>query len=142
MSKSYGFNQSILKGGLTKDPELKYTKDGLAYLTFSLACSTRVRKNGQLEDVVDYVPCKAWGSYAEVIGKYCVKGTQLLVIGRIRTDKYEGKDGKTVWSTYTLVNNVMFAGGKRRDETQPAEAANVNPDMGTDFSDCAEDIPF
>ena len=142
MARKVGFNQVILKGGIVKDPELKYTKDNVAFLRFNLACPCQVQKNGQREEVVDYVPCMAWGNRAEVIGKYCVKGTQIFIAGKVKTDKYDGKDGQTVWTPYVLVQDIQFAGGKRKDNAQPEPAgpSNVNPDMGVDFG--AEDIPF
>lgn len=140
MSKSYGFNQSILKGGLVKDPELRHTNNNIAFLSFSLACPCRTMKNGQWEDGVDYVPCKAWGSSAELIGKYCEKGTQLFIVGKTKTDSYKDKDGKTVWNTYTLVSTVQFAGGRRKDEARQPEPSNINPVMGFDFSDGPQDM--
>ena len=113
---SKGFNQVILKGGLTKDPEVRYTQSGTACLRFSLACGYNVKRDGEWEEAVDYVSCKAWGSRAEYIGKYAVKGSQFFVEGKLKTDQYEGKDGKTVWDTYVLVSDVQFCGGKRKDD--------------------------
>ena len=136
-----GFNQSILKGGLTRDPDVRYTTNGTAFLNFTLACGYQVNKNGQWEDAVDYVSCRAWGNRAEAIGKYCQKGSQLFIEGKFRTDRYEGKDGKTQYATYVLVQDVQFCGGKRRDGGQDS----VPPIETGDPIDISEDfsgIPF
>lgn len=115
-----GFNKVLLLGGLTKDPEVRFGQNGgSAYLRFSLACgySTKDRSTGEWKDATDYVPCLAFGKVAEVIGKYCVKGSQLHVEGKVQTSKYQ-KDGRDVWDTHILVSGVILAGGKRRDDGQ------------------------
>ena len=115
-----GFNKVLLLGGLTKDPEVRFGQNGgNAYLRFSLACgySVKDRSTGEWKDATDYVPCVAFGKVAEVIGKYCVKGSQLHVEGKVQTSKYQ-KDGRDVWDTNVLVSSVILAGGKRRDDGQ------------------------
>lgn len=115
-----GYNKVILLGGLTRDPEVRYGQNGgSAYLRFSLACgySVKDRGTGGWREATDYVPCLAFGKTAEVIGKYCVKGSQLHVEGKVQTSKYQ-KNGRDVWVTSVLVSGITLAGGKRREDGQ------------------------
>ena len=114
---SKGYNKVILLGGLTKDPDVKQTQGGTPYLRFNLACGYSVKdQDGQWTEKTDYVPCTAWGNVAEAIEKYCVKGSQLMVEGKVFTNKYKDRDGKDVWDTSVRVSSVCFAGGRRKDE--------------------------
>lgn len=113
---SKGVNKVMLLGGLTKDPEVRYTQDRKAVLRFNLACGYQVKRNGQWEDEADYVPCVAFDARAEVIAKYCVKGSQLFIEGKVKTNNYKNKDGNTVWETHVQVQDIRFAGGRRKDE--------------------------
>ena len=115
-----GYNKVILLGGLTRDPEVRYGQNGgSAYLRFSLACgySVKDRGTGGWREATDYVPCLAFGKTAEVIGKYCVKGSQLHVEGKGQTSKYQ-KNGRDMWDTSVLVSGIILAGGKRREDGQ------------------------
>ena len=124
-----GYNKVTLLGGLTRNPEVRYGRNGgSAYLRFSLACgySMKDRDSGEWKDATDYVPCLAFGRTAEVIGRYCVKGSQLHIEGKVQTTKYQ-KDGRDVWDTRVLVSGVILARGKRREDEQPQNNNGVYP---------------
>lgn len=121
---SRGYNKAVLLGGLTKDPELKYTQGGTAYMRFTLACGYSVKdKDGQWVEKADYVPCTAWDNVAATIAKYCVKGSQLFAEGKVFTNTYKDKGGNNVWDTSVRVDNIRFAGGRRKDEGGSAGAS-------------------
>ena len=122
---SKGFNKVVLLGGLTRDPELKQS-GSTTYLRFSLACGYSVNRDGQWEEAVDYVPCVAFGKTAKLIAQYCVKGTQIFCDGKTVTQKYQ-KDGRDVWDTHVLVQEIRFAGGKRKDDSDPSPSAPEPP---------------
>ena len=139
-----GFNKVLLLGGLTKDPEVRFGQNGgNAYLRFSLACgySVKDRSTGEWKDATDYVPCVAFGKVAEVIGKYCVKGSQLHVEGKVQTSKYQ-KDGRDVWDTNVLVSSVILAGGKRRDDGQVAGGGYAHKPQGQSGNWGKDDFPM
>ena len=143
---SRGYNKVVLLGGLTKDPELKYTQGGTAYMRFSLACGYFAKdKDGQWVEQADYVPCTAWDKVAETIAKYCVKGSQLFAEGKVFTNTYKDKGGNNVWDTSVRISNIRFAGGKRKDEGENAgfdarasqssgRSSSGRDDFPTDFS--------
>lgn len=116
-------NAVVLVGRLTRDPELKYTQSGLAYLRFILAVNRRT-KNGEQE--ADFITCVAWRKQAENMANYLSKGSLVGVEGRIQTGNYE-KDGQRIYTTDVIVNNVQFL-ESRRDSTNTAPAqSNYQP---------------
>ena len=120
---SKGFNKVNLLGGLTRDPEVKQGNSGAAYIRFSLACGyyTKDKATGEFKEQVDYINCTAFGKNAENIGKHCIKGSQLFIDGKIKNSKFEHK-GETKYETYILVEDIYFAGGKRKDEQGQAQS--------------------
>jgi single-strand DNA-binding protein len=125
-------NRVILKGRVVRDLELKHVgANNTAVVNFTLAVDKRTSKDKEKQ--VDYISSKALGKTAEFIAKYFSKGKEMLVEGRIDTGSYE-KDGKKVYTTEVLVENVEFTngggnGGKKEDEPTPETA----PEEELDF---------
>ena len=95
-------NKVELLGRLTKDIELKYTQnDNKAITRFTLAVP---RKNKNKE--VDYIGCIAWVKTAELLQKYCKKGSQIGLVGRLQIGQYDDKDGKRVYTTDVVVEEL------------------------------------
>ena len=91
-------NQVILVGRLTKEPELKYTKDGKGYCNFTLAVSREFKK-----DETDFINCVAWDKRAEAIANYVKKGNKLGIIGRLQIDK-----NNDIFYTKIAVEKIEF----------------------------------
>src|SRR5512138_1837499 len=86
------FNQVILVGNLTRDPELRYTPKGTAIAEFGLAINrTWKDESGETKEEVTFVDINAFGRQAEVIGQYLKKGRPVLVEGRLKLDTWEDK---------------------------------------------------
>ncbi|AKQ08631.1 putative single-stranded DNA-binding protein [Bacillus phage PBC5] len=101
-------NKVILIGRLTKQPDLRYTPNGVAVATFTLAV-TRDRKNKQTDEYeTDFINCVVWQKQAETVANYVQKGHRLAVVGRWQTRNYEGNDGKRVYVNECLVESFDF----------------------------------
>lgn len=100
-------NNVNLIGRLTRDADIRYTSGGIAIANFSIAVNRRIRKDSN-EQEADFISCVAFGKTAELIEKYVNKGNRIGVVGRIQTGKYENKDGKTVYTTDVIVENLEF----------------------------------
>ena len=147
-----GLNQVTLMGGLTRDPELKHTPSGMAVLRFTLGIGySKKVGDGKYEDAADFPTCIAFGKTAETIAKYVGKGSQIMVLGKIQTGKYEPKDGSgTKYTTDVLVNEIRFVGSKKSTENTAHGQAKANgfasQDFPVDFSELDSDneveIPF
>lgn len=100
-------NRVILVGRLTKDPELRYTPNGVAVATFTLAVN-RPFKNQEGETEADFINCVVWRRPAENVANFLKRGSLAGVDGRIQTRNYEGQDGKRVYVTEVLAESVQF----------------------------------
>lgn len=98
-------NKVFLIGRLTNDPELRENENS-KMAKFTLAVN-------RLKEGADFINCIAWNKTAEVISKYFKKGSQLALEGRINTGSYE-KDGKKVYTTDIIVENITFIGSKEK----------------------------
>lgn len=104
-------NKALLIGRLTKDPELRSTSTGRNVCQFSIAVNRNfTNANGERE--ADFINCVVWDKQAENLVKYQKKGNQIAVDGRIQTRNYEDKDGKRVYVTEILANNISFLDSK------------------------------
>ena len=102
-------NNCVLLGRITNDLELKSTNSDKKYTKFILAC----RRN---EKESDFISCIAWSKTAEFITKYMKKGSQVCISGRLQTGSYDDKDGKKVYTTDVIIEEVDFAESKKEKE--------------------------
>ena len=131
-------NKVVLIGRLTKDPESRVVRSGDKDMTvakFSVAVNRRGKDAG-----TDFISCTAFGSTAETICKYFVKGKMIAVCGRIQTGSYTNKEGQKVYTTDVIVDEFDFCESKKDGETQ--DAPQPTPEM-MDIPDGLEDeLPF
>ncbi|MBM7693560.1 single-strand DNA-binding protein [Peribacillus deserti] len=110
-------NRIVLVGRLTKDPELRYTPNGVPVATFTLAVN-RTFTNQQGEREADFINCVIWRKPAENVANFLKKGSLAGVDGRLQTRNYEGQDGKRVYVTEVLAESVQFL--------EPRNSSNSN----------------
>ena len=96
-------NKAFLIGNLTKAPEMRYTPNGVAVATFTVAVSRRFKK-----EETDYLNVVAWRGLAENCGKYLVKGQKVAVFGEIQTRSYEANDGTKRYITEIVADDIEF----------------------------------
>jgi single-strand DNA-binding protein len=116
-------NRVILIGRLTKDPELRYTPAGVAVTQFTLAVD-RQFSGSKEEREADFIPIVTWRQLAETCANYLRKGRLAAVEGRIQVRNYENNEGRRVYVTEVIADNVRFlesanreGGGQGRDES-------------------------
>lgn len=108
-----GINKVILLGNLGKDPEVRSTAQGMTIARFSLATGERKKdQGGQWVDHTEWHNIVVFGKTAELCQKYLKKGRQVFVEGRIRTNKWQDKEGKDRYTTEILADAVQFVGGR------------------------------
>ena len=126
-------NKVVLIGRLARDPEMRTTANGNTSTNFTLAVSRNfTNQNGERD--ADFINCVAWRRLAETIGKYCTKGSQIAVDGRIQTRSYDAQDGTKRYVTEVIVDNMEFVGSKNGNATMSSGNNNNfednNHDMG------------
>jgi single-strand DNA-binding protein len=105
-------NKVILVGHLGKDAETKFTPGGAAVTRFSVATNRRWKdkQSGEWKEETDWSNVVLWQS--ENLANYLTKGKQVYVEGRLQTRSYEDKDGKKVYSTEVVADDVILLGGQ------------------------------
>ena len=107
-------NRVILIGRLTRDPELRYTPSGVAVTQFTLAVDRPFTAQGG-EREADFIPVVTWRQLAETCANYLRKGRLTAVEGRIQVRNYENNEGKRVYVTEVIADNVRFLESSNRE---------------------------
>ncbi|MCM3740141.1 single-stranded DNA-binding protein [Oceanobacillus luteolus] len=100
-------NRVVLVGRLTRDPDLRYTPNGVAVANFNIAVN-RPFSNQQGEREADFINGVVWRRQAENLANFMKKGSLIGVDGRLQTRSYEGQDGKTVYVTEVVADSIQF----------------------------------
>lgn len=110
-------NKVLLAGHLTRDVELKYTEAGTAIAHFGVAVSRKWKdKDGEQKEEVCFVDCNAFARTAEVICEFMVKGSPILIEGRLRFNQWETTDGQKRSTLRVVVESFQFVpDGKGKD---------------------------
>jgi single-strand DNA-binding protein len=135
------FNKTIQAGNLTRDPELRFTQDGVPVCEFGLAVN-RVRSKDK--DAVDFFDVTAWRELGETIANYKKKGDPVLVEGRLTYSSWDAQDGsgaKRSKVTLTAENVQFLGGGASNGERDPAAGRGGREEVETGEEQW-EDIPF
>ena len=159
-------NKVILIGRLARDPELRTTPNNLSVATFAIAVSRPfVGQNGGAPET-DFINCVVWRRQAENLAKYCRKGSQIAVEGRIQTRNYTAQDGTRRYITEVMCDSITFLGAKSDNQGsaptyndnnyQPSYSQSVEPismpttdisedpfkDFGEEITLSDDDLPF
>jgi len=107
------FNQVILMGNLTRDPELRQTPNGTSVTSFSLALNRSYKgADGNWQEVTDFIDIVAWGPLGERVAQYLSKGRPCLVNGRLQSRSWDDKETGAKRSKVEVVaQDVTFLGG-------------------------------
>ena len=108
------YNQVLLMGNVTRDPQLKQLPNGSSVADFGLATNRKYRTAaGEDKEETCFVDCAAFGKQAEVIHQYCQKGKPLFIEGRLKYDTWEdAKSGAKRNKLSVIVENFQFLGSK------------------------------
>jgi len=134
-------NRVVLIGRLTKDPELRYTPNGVAVTNFTLAVE-RNFKNAQGEKETDFFACVVYKQLAELCANYLAKGKLASVDGRIQIRTYNDKDGQKHWVTEIIGENVQFLSPKDSGGGSPESPSSSGKGSFGHEVNLDDDIPF
>jgi single-strand DNA-binding protein len=151
-------NKVILVGNLGRDPETRYMPDGAAITNVSVATSFQWndKASGEKKEETEWHRVVFRGKLAEVAGEYLKKGSQVYVEGRLRTRKWQDKEGQDKYTTEIVAERMQMlgsraGGGEPRGEPRgepPVESKATEPKGGAakkpagKFDDMEDDIPF
>jgi single-strand DNA-binding protein len=143
-------NKILLIGHLGRDPEIRYTPDGVAVATFSLATSESwTDKNGSRQEHTEWHNIVAWNKLADLSKRYLSKGRQVYIEGRIRSRDWTDRDGNKRRSTEVIATQMVLLGSRPQGAeagVQPMEPSGRAPaESDQPFGDAGitdSDIPF
>ena len=136
-------NKVILVGRITAKPELRYSTNNTAITKTNIAVNREYKnKNGEYE--TDFIPCVFYNKLAERVCEWVDKGDLVGITGRYETSSYE-KDGKKVYTSNVVVENVYFLSQKKKTENKKnnkAEMNNLFEEFSNEVELKEEDLPF
>lgn len=139
-------NKAILMGRLTRDPEVRYSQgaEPLAIARWVLAIDRRGRRDASGNDqTADFIPCVAFGARAEFAEKYFRQGIKIVLAGRIQTGSYTNKEGRKVYTTEVIVEEVDFAESRRSSGLDgPAPSSTEDGGFMSIPEGIENDLPF
>ena len=135
-------NKVVIIGRTTKDIEIKATSTGTSVVEFSVAVR-RNFKNANGENESDFFNCVAYSKLAETIGRYVKKGDMIGLEGRLQTRNYTNREGKKVYVTEIIAENIEFLQTKKQEEQKPS-FADDDPFKNANLVEVSDDegLPF
>lgn len=147
MSRDY--NRVILMGRLAKDPDMRRTPAGTLVARVSLATGRewKDKTTGEKKSETEFHPIVAWGAVADTLERYCKKGKQLHIEGRLHSYNYDDKNGVRKWVTEVVAENIiMMSDGKGSGQTAGASAPSAQTQAqyypGTDATSLRGEMGF
>ena len=161
-------NKVILVGNLGRDPETRYMPEGGAVTNVSIATTDtwKDKTSGEKKEATEWHRVVFFNRLAEIAGEYLKKGSQVYVEGRLRTRKWQDKEGQDKYSTEIVCDTMQMLGGRQgmgegggrggersADRGEPADSRGGPPPEGRPatagakkpagkFDDMEDDIPF
>ncbi len=164
-------NKVILVGNLGRDPETRFSPDGAAICNVSLATTSqwKDKTSGERKEETEWHRVVFYNRLAEIAGEYLKKGRSIYVEGRLKTRKWQDKEGQDRWSTEIVADQMQMLGsreegggggggggyGRQRQESPSESAATASSgssgsrgggggggSRGGSFDDSDDDIPF
>ena len=147
------FNKIIVVGNLGRDPELRYTPQGIAVCDFSMATNERKRdKSGEMQEVATWFRITLWRNLAENAAKYLKKGSQVYIEGRLSIEEWTDRDGNNRQTLAVQATDMHFLSGGRSEmqsgdgspTSEFAGPSNEPPEQESPRTASAgdDDIPF
>lgn len=141
-------NQCQFIGRLGKDVETRYLPEGSAVSSFSLACNWK----GKESEGVEWIRIVAFGKLAEICAKYLHSGSQVYISGRMRTRKWQDKEGNDRYTTEIIADRMQMLGGRKEGDSAADYAKAKGGSAGSapppkqrtpgGFDEMDDDIPF
>lgn len=152
-------NKVIILGNLGRDPEVRYTPNGAAVCNLRIATTRnwKSRESGERQEETEWHSVVMYDRQAEIAGEYLNKGRAVYIEGRLKTRKWQDKEGQDRYTTEIVADSMQLLGGvdggeggdKGRETPRPAPAPRREPPAqrpapksSTGFDDMDDDIPF
>ncbi len=141
------FNKIILVGNLGRDPDLRYTPQGTAVCSFTMATNERRKdRSGELQDLTTWFRVTIWGRQAETASQYLTKGRPVYIEGRLRVEEWTDKDNKQRYTLEVHATDMQFISTGNGNSAAAAGAAGGGGALGAmkpaDDLEFGDEIPY
>ena len=134
-----GLCKAILIGHLGRDPEVRYTPEGLAVANFSVAATEKIKG----EDRTQWFRITAFGKLGEICGEFLSKGRQVYIEGRLQTSEWEDREGNKRFTVEVIASQMQMLGTRDSSSThRPPAGAGVSEQSPENDAPHDDDIPF
>jgi len=146
-----GVNKVIVVGNLGSDPDTRYVPSGSAVTNLSIATSEtwKDKQTGEQKERTEWHKVAMFGRLAEIAAEYLRKGSQVYIEGKLRTRKWQDKDGKDRWTTEIIADEMQMLGSRSgggapamSDSSRSSDSAESNAAPPSEPADFDDDIPF
>jgi len=146
---SRGVNKVVLVGNLGQDPDMRYMPSGSAVTNIRIATSEqwKDKQTGEAKERTEWHSVTLFGRLGEIAAEYLRKGSQVYIEGKLRTRKWQDKQGNDRWTTEVVANEMQMLGRRgpvapnNREERRVA-GSDVNPGGEEEDYNYLEDVPF
>ena len=147
-------NKTILLGNLGQDPTVRYSPDGAAITNISIATTSswKDKNSGERREETEWHRVVFYGRLAEIAGEYLKKGKPVYVEGRLKTRKWQNKEGVDQYTTEVVAESMQLLGGRDEEQSAPAQQQRPQPQRqapapqarqpAASIEDMDSDIPF
>ena len=135
-------NRMILLGNVGKDPELRYTPSGKAVCSLSVATSRswKDKESGQKQEETEWHRVAFYERLAEIAGEYLRKGSPVYVEGRLKTRKWQDKEGRDCYTTEVIAESMQLLGNREQERQPEPQKPAAKPQRSAPQDD--SDIPW
>lgn len=143
-------NRAMIIGNLGRDPEVRYMPNGDAVCNINVATTEnwKDKSSGERREATEWHRVTLFGKLAEIAGQYLKKGSQVYLSGKIKTRKWQDKDGQDRYTTEIHADEMKMLGGRGESDGSPAPDTQQErreapkQQSGGGFGDFDDDIPF
>lgn len=137
-------NKILIIGNLGSDPEMRYTPNGNAVTSFSVATNRRYTTGGETREETEWFRVSAWNRLAETCNQYLTKGSKVYVDGRLTSRSFQGNDGQMRFSLEVNATDVRFIDSRSSTGTDANDSGNSNfgDSPVTDQVEELDDLPW
>lgn len=122
-------NKVIILGNLGRDPEVRFSADGAAVCNIAIATSSswKDKNSGEKREETEWHKVVFYGRLAEIAGEYLKKGKPVYVEGRLKTRKWQNKEGVDQYTTEVIADSMQLLGGREEGSQAPAPQQRQAP---------------
>src|ERR1051325_5529030 len=129
------FNKVIVVGNLGRDPELRYTPQGVAVCSFSMATNEKRRdKSGEMQDITTWFKITLWREKAETAAKYLTKGSTVYIEGRLRIEEWTDRDNNNRYTLDVQATDMQFIGSRGDSVSSASEYSGAGHEEEPSYS--------